>query len=163
MGTHGRTRDSAEQAREERNRHDGCQERWMMREDPEDSARVREVADRYVDAAYRGDVQALRACFHPLAIMCGYLGDALLAGSPEPFFQDIASMPSMQSTGAPYVAKTTSVEVVGNAASVRIDETGFAGDMAFANWFHLLKDADGGWKIVSKLFTSLDDDLGSDA
>jgi ketosteroid isomerase-like protein len=135
----------------------------MMREDPEDSARVREVADRYVDAAYRGDVQALRACFHPLAIMCGYLGDALLAGSPEPFFQDIASMPSMQSTGAPYVAKTTSVEVVGNAASVRIDETGFAGDMAFANWFHLLKDADGGWKIVSKLFTSLDDDPGSDA
>jgi ketosteroid isomerase-like protein len=135
----------------------------MMPDDSQDRARVLEVADRYIDAAYRGDVQALRACFHPSAIMCGYLGDALLAGSPEPFFQDIASMPSMESTGALYVAETTSVEVVGNAASVRIDETGFAGDMAFANWFHLLKDADGSWKIVSKLFTSRDDDPGSDA
>jgi hypothetical protein len=36
----------------------------------------------------------------------------------------------MESTGALYVAETTSVEVAGNAASVRIDETGFAGDMA---------------------------------
>ncbi len=128
----------------------------MMQDDAQDLPGVREVVDRYVDATRRGDVEALRACFHPSAMMSGYLGEAILTGSPEPFFQDIGSMPSMVSTGAPYVAETTSVEVVGNVASVRVDETGFAGDMAFANWFHLLRGDDGVWRIVSKLFTSRD-------
>ena len=115
---------------------------------------VREAVGRYIDATYRGDVEALRACFHESAVMSGYLGEELLTGSAERFFQDIASTPSMESTGAPYVAETTSVEVVGNAASVRVDETGFFGRFAFSNWFHLLKGTDGDWLIVSKLFAS---------
>jgi hypothetical protein len=118
---------------------------------------VCEAVDRYADATYRGDVEALRACFHPQAVKCGRLGEAILAGSPEPFLQDIGSMPSMASTGAPYAAGTTSVEVAGDVASVRVDESGFAGDMAFANWFHLLKRDDGVWRIVSKLFTTRDE------
>ena len=52
---------------------------------------VREATARYVDATYRGDVGALRACFHESAVMSGYLGEELLTGSPEPFFNDIAA------------------------------------------------------------------------
>ena len=121
---------------------------------------VREAVGRYIDATYRGDVEALRACFHESAVMSGYLGEELLTGSAERFFQDIASTPSMESTGAPYVAETTSVEVVGNAASVRVDETGFFGRFAFSNWFHLLRGADGDWLIVGKLFASSPDPEG---
>ena len=113
---------------------------------------VREVIGRYVDAVYRGDVETLRACFHPSAAMSGYLGDDLLTGGPEPFFDDVAGRPSMEVSGAPYVAEVTAVEVVGGAASVRLDETGFFGSFAFANWFHLVRDAGGRWLIVSKLF-----------
>jgi hypothetical protein len=128
-----------------------------MQGEQQDDLEVREAAARYVDAAYRGDVDALRACFHESAVMSGYLGEELLTGGPERFFQDIASTPSMESTGVPYVTETTSVEVVGNAASVRVDETGFFGRFAFSNWFHLIKGEDGAWLIVSKLFAGRPD------
>jgi hypothetical protein len=120
-----------------------------MRDEAQD---VRGVVERYVDAAFRGDAATLRQCFHPSAVMSGYLGPELLVGGPERFFEDIASTPSMESTGAPYDAKTASVEVVGDAASVRLDETGFFGSLSFSNWFHLIRDEDGEWRIVSKLF-----------
>lgn len=129
----------------------------MMQGETTDFRDVREAAARYIDATYRGDVEALRACFHQSAVMSGYLGEELLTGSAERFFQDVASAPSMESTGAPYVAEITSVEVVGNAASVRIDETGFFGQLAFSNWFHLIRGEDGEWLIVSKLFASSPD------
>jgi hypothetical protein len=128
-----------------------------MQGEQQDDLEVREAAARYVDATYRGDVDALRACFHESAVMSGYLGEELLTGGPERFFQDIASTPSMESTGVPYVTETTSVEVVGNAASVRVDETGFFGRFAFSNWFHLIKGEDGAWLIVSKLFAGRPD------
>lgn len=113
---------------------------------------VGEVMARYVDAVYRGDVTALRACFHPSAVMSGYLGEELLTGGPERFFEDVGATPAMQSTGAPYVAETARVEVTGGAASVRLDETGFFGSLSFVNWFHLIRCEDGEWRIVSKLF-----------
>lgn len=123
-----------------------------MASQTQDARDVREVAARYVDAVYRGDLAALRKCFHPCASMSGYLGEELLTGGPERFFEDIGDTPSMESTGAPYVAETVSIEVVGDAASVRIDETGFFGSLSFSNWFHLIKDEGGEWRIVSKLF-----------
>jgi hypothetical protein len=127
-----------------------------------DEAReVGAVMERYVDAAYRGDTDALRECFDPAAVMFGYLGERLLAGGPQPFFDDIRTTPSMQSTGAPYVAETVSLEVVGDAASVRIDETGFFGTFSFSNWFHLIRRADGEWRIVSKLFAMRPSDVSS--
>jgi hypothetical protein len=121
----------------------------------EDVREVRDALARYVDAVYRGDLPALTACFHPAAAMSGYLGEELLTGGPERFFEDVASAPPMDSTGAPYVAEVTSVEVVGDVATARLDETGFFGALAFANWFHLVRTGDGTWLIVGKLFASL--------
>lgn len=123
-----------------------------MGDEAQDVREVRGVAARYTDAVYRGDVEAIKACFHPSAAMSGYLGDELLTGGPGRFFEDIASTPSMESTGAPYVARTVSVEVAGDAAALRIDETGFFGHLSFSNWFHLIRDEDDRWRIVSKLF-----------
>jgi hypothetical protein len=120
--------------------------------DDRDADDVLAVMRRYTDAAFRGDVDALRACFHPDAVMSGLLGDRLLMGSPEPFFTDIARHPSMESTGAPYEPVVVSVDVLGRVASVRVDETGFFGAASFANWFHLLKGDDDAWRIVSKAF-----------
>jgi hypothetical protein len=117
-----------------------------------DADEVLAVMKRYTDAAYRGDADGLRACFHADAVMSGLLGDQLLMGSPEPFFTDIGGHPSMESAGAPYEPTVVSVDVLGRVASVRIDETGFFGAMSFANWFHLLKGDDGRWRIVSKAF-----------
>ena len=118
-----------------------------------EEAAVRRVVQQYIDGTYQGDVKALRDCFHPKAVMNGYLGDQLLVGGPEPFFENMAKAPSMAEGGAPYKGMIASLDVVGNVASVTVKETGFAGTMAFTDYFHLLKDG-GEWKIISKTFTT---------
>jgi ketosteroid isomerase-like protein len=118
-----------------------------------EEAAVREVVQQYIDGTYQGDVKALRDCFHPKAVMNGYLGDQLLVGGPEPFFKNMEKAPSMAEGGVPYQGKITSLDVVGNVASVTIKETGFGGAMDFTDYFHLLKD-EGKWKIISKTFTT---------
>ena len=95
-------------------------------------------------------------------MMSGWLGDALLIGTPEPFFEDLGGKPSMESGGLPYRAEVGVIDIVGRAASVRVDETGLPGGIAFTNWFQLLKGDDESWKIVSKLFTTRTDGPGDD-
>jgi ketosteroid isomerase-like protein len=118
-----------------------------------EEAAVRKVVQQYIDGTYQGDVKALRDCFHPKAVMNGYLQDQLLIGGPEPFFENMQNAPSMAEAGAPYKGEIIFVDVVGNVASVTIKETGFGGSMAFTDYFHLLKDQ-GEWKIMSKTFTT---------
>ena len=114
---------------------------------------VRKVVQQYIDGTYQGDAVALRDCFHPKAVMNGYLQDQLHLGGPEPFFENIESNPSMAKEGAPYKAEITYVDVVGNIACVTLKETGYAGTMAFTDCFHLIRVEDG-WKILSKTFTT---------
>lgn len=118
-----------------------------------DEIAVRNVVQRYIEGTFTSDVKALRDCFHPKAVMNGYLGDQLLIGDPEPFFENMEQAPSMAEGGAPYQGDITSVDVVGNVASVILKETGFGGDMTFTDYFHLLREK-GEWKIISKTFTT---------
>ena len=124
-----------------------------MTQSTKDELAVKAVVQKYIDATYQGDVEALRQCFHSKATMSGYLGADRLLGGPGPFFEAIGENPSMAAAGAPYVGKIASLEVVGRVASVRIEETGFAGGLTFTDWFHLIED-EGEWKIVSKAFTT---------
>ena len=114
---------------------------------------VREVVDQYIQGTYKGDGKALRNCFHSNAVMSGYLNGQFMTGSPEPFFNDIESNPSMAEGGAPYKGEIVFLNITGNVASVTIKETGFGGGMSFTDYFHLIKDHDS-WKIISKTFTS---------
>ena len=115
---------------------------------------VREVIQQYIDGTYQGDGKSLRDCFHPKAVMNGYVQERLIIGGPESFFKSMEDSPSMAKTGAPFKGEIVFVDVVGNIASVTIKETGF-GDMAlaFTDYFHLLKEQ-GAWKIISKTFTT---------
>lgn len=120
----------------------------------ENEAAVRKVMEQYMSGTFEGDVEGLKACFHPRAVMNGYLGDKLLIGTPEPFFQDMGSNPSMASGGLPYKGEIVSLEVQEAVASVTLKEEGFPDDMAFVDYFHLINDG-GAWKIISKTFTTL--------
>jgi hypothetical protein len=118
------------------------------------AAAVRAVMERYVEAVYKADVATLRTLFHPVAVMSGYLGDMLLAGSPEPFLVDVGGRPSMEATGAPYKAQILDIQASARTAGLRLEETGFFGTTSFVNYFHLLKVGEE-WQIVSKTFESL--------
>ena len=115
---------------------------------------VRGLLDRYILATYLADDKTLRACFHENAVMSGYLSGTLIVGDPEPFFEDISSMPSMESENIHYIGKIQSMSVTGSIAEAVIQETGFRGSTDLENHFHLIKDR-GRWKIISKCFTTL--------
>ena len=116
---------------------------------------VEAVLNNYMDGTFNGDVELLKSVFHPDAIMTGYMGDQLMIGDPNPFFEDIGSNPSMSSQGMKYEGKITKLLVNGNIADAVIYETGFYGEGTLENHFHLLKDANGEWKIISKCFTTV--------
>lgn len=135
----------------------GCQKQ----EDSEETLAIQDhpevelVLNNYMKGTYEGDVELLRSTFHPEATMSGYMGDELIIGDPEPFFADIEKNPSMSSQNMKYKGEIKKLQVNGNIADAIIYEIGFYGEQSFENHFHLLKDTDGKWKIISKCFTTL--------
>jgi hypothetical protein len=76
-----------------------------------------------------------------------------LIGSPEPFFQAIASPPPEAPTNAGnYKGEITEVDVSAEIATVAVKEVGLMG-LNFTNYFHLVKVGDKRL-IVSKTFNS---------
>ncbi len=117
-------------------------------------AAVRHVLQQYIDASFTADVPSLKSVFHPDALMAGYLEGVLDVGSPEPFYVDLEENPSSQETGEPYRAEIVFIVVAGPIASAAVAEDDLMG-FSFVNHFHLLK-IDGKWRIVSKIYTSID-------
>jgi hypothetical protein len=120
----------------------------------EEADKVLEVVRNYQDATFKGDAARLRGLFHEKAVMNGYLGPDLLIGGPEPFFQDMASAPSMEAAGDPYKGLVESIRVEGGAASVVFSETGFRGSASIVDFFQLIR-VGGEWKIIAKLFATV--------
>lgn len=115
---------------------------------------VRAVMEKYTEAVFNADIDTLRTLVHPGAFMNGYLGDDLLVGGIEPFYEDLQSRPSMAEAKDPLETQISGVEVNGRIATATLVETGFFGAGKFANYFTLLF-IDGEWKILTKTFASL--------
>lgn len=120
-----------------------------------DCEAVKDLFAQYFDAVYRADVAKLRTLFHPQAAMYGYLGPQLLAGTPEPFFADLASKPSMAENRDDCRCVTRHISVTGNIAEATLLVDGFYGAACIEDHFHLVKE-NGAWKIVCKTFTTID-------
>ena len=120
----------------------------------ENYMKIQEVLLNYIKGTYESHIPLLRACFHESAKMIGYLGDTLVDGTPEPFFEDMASGPSMALGKEPYEAEIQFIHITGRTASAAVHETGFRGNTCLTDYFQLLKLEDGSWKIVSKTFTT---------
>jgi hypothetical protein len=116
---------------------------------------VMKAIQMYKDGTYCAAPDKLKRVFHDRAVMNGFLGPDLMIGDPAPFIEDMSAKPSMKDKGDPYRAEVESVRIEGNVAAVVLSETGFRGSGTLVDFFHLIKDADGEWKIVSKLFTTL--------
>ena len=110
---------------------------------------IEQAVQLYIDGARDGDAAKLRDAFDERAWMFGSLGG-------NRFDVPIAEMIAM-SDGHPadvdgsYEARIVSVDQVGDAAIVRLDEDGFWGSVSFTDFFTLAR-IDGDWKIVNKTF-----------
>jgi len=110
---------------------------------------IREVIGYYADGMRTGDLATLERGFHEQAILCGYLGDDLIAGPIAELYAWVGANPAPAATGDPFSCEVLAVEVTGRVASARVRESDHHGTVI--DYFHLLK-VGGQWSIVSKLW-----------
>lgn len=101
----------------------------------------------YIDGARTGDADKLMQAFDPRAWMFGSIGGERV----DIPIGEMIEMLTAQPMGETYRVRITSVEQVGNAARVTLDETGCWETVAFTDFFAPSKIA-GEWKIVSNVF-----------
>ena len=108
---------------------------------------ITSVVEAYIDGARAGDADKLRRAFDERAWMFGSLGGQRV----DIPITEMIEMVKAQPMGESYEARITSVEQVGDAAQVTLEETGCWGSVSFTDFFGLSK-IDGEWKIVGKAF-----------
>jgi Putative lumazine-binding len=108
---------------------------------------ITSAVQAYIDGARAGDAEKLKQAFDERAWMFGSLGGQRV----DIPITEMIEMVKAQPMGESYEARITSVEQVGDAARVTLEETGCWGGVSFTDFFGLSK-IDGEWKIVSKAF-----------
>src|SRR5262245_60316446 len=88
-----------------------------------DEQRIREAITFYVEGMRTGDVETLKRGFHDEAILCGYLGDDLVAGPIDLLFNWVAENPAPAATGDPFSCETLGIEVTGRVATATVRES----------------------------------------
>lgn len=116
---------------------------------------VKKVIENYIKGSYEANIDLLKEVFHKDAKMSGHMGEEILIGTPEPFFEDLKSRPSMKEAKDDFNAEILSINITEEIASVVLYQTGFFGDGCIEDHFHLMKDENENWKILSKTFTTL--------
>lgn len=107
----------------------------------------RSVIEAYITGTRTRDTALLKEIFHEDAVMTGWLGPDLLVGGPEPFYGALEA----NEVGDDYTGDITALEHTGSIATATIEETNLLG-LSFTNLFHMVRLADGSWRITSKLF-----------
>lgn len=106
------------------------------------------VLNKYNEGCKQADSSIMKPAFNAQATMFSSDAEGKLAGGGiQALFDgiDTAFRPSPQAQGA-----IVTVDIVGTAASARIDTNDVSG-FCFTDFFHLLK-IEGKWTIVSKIF-----------
>lgn len=106
------------------------------------------VLNQYIEGCKQAKSSVMRPAFNEQATMYSVGADGKLAGGAiQGLFDgiDSAFRPSPDAQGA-----IVRIEIVGTAASARIDANDMSG-FCFTDFFHLLK-VDGKWTVVSKIF-----------
>ena len=114
-----------------------------------DEQRVREAITFYTEGMRTGDVETLKRGFHEQAILCGYLGDDLIAAPIAALYDWVAANPAPAATGDAFSCETLGIELTGRVATARVRESDAHG--VVIDHFHLLKVGER-WSIVSKLW-----------
>ena len=112
-------------------------------------AEITRAVDLYIEGVSDGDASKLREAFHPSAWMFGSLAGTRY---DEPI-DELIKMVDGQGVDVDgsFQARVVSVEEVGDAAFVVLEEEGFWGTVSFTDFFALAQ-IDGAWKIVNKTF-----------
>lgn len=107
---------------------------------------ITKVIQVYIEGARNGKGAAMKPAFHEDATIFGYVGPDLFAGP----IQGLYDWNDENGPATGIQTRFTSIDVVGTAASVRLDTDNWTGHR-FTDFFNLVK-IDGQWKVLSKVF-----------
>lgn len=133
--------------------HSDVKSAYSDAENSADVEAIEQIGRAYIKATFEADIDRLRELFHADAVMYGYLHGQFILGTPEPFFDELSSNPSMKDARAPYEGHIESVSITGKIGSLKIIEEGFGGQSQFTNYLQVVK-INGNWFIMTKVFTS---------
>ena len=111
-----------------------------------DTEQIAAKIDGYVRGCKTGDEVHFKGAFHPDSRMFGAVGADRY---DEAIFGGMTGAVAQNPVGE-YSAKILSIDVEGDAACVKLAESGFWG-LDFTDYF-LLSRIDGEWQIVAKAF-----------
>ncbi|MET4616253.1 hypothetical protein ABIA71_001829 [Stenotrophomonas sp. 2619] len=114
----------------------------------QDYTAIVEVLNQYNEGGKQANSSIMKPAFNAQATIFGVDADNALVGGPiQGLFDtiDTAFRPSPDARAA--IAR---IDIVGTAASARIDTDGISG-YRFTDFFNLLK-VDGRWTVVSKIY-----------
>ena len=112
----------------------------------DDYEAISKLIQLYIDGAVAGRGELMKPAFHQDATIYGYVGPDLFAGPIQGLYDwndENGPAKEMQS-------KITHIDVVGTAASVRLESDNWTGHR-FTDFFNLLK-IDGKWQVMNKVF-----------
>lgn len=114
----------------------------------EDYQAITEVLNKYIEGCKQAKSSIMKPAFNEHATMYSVGADGKLTGGAIPILFEGIDKDFRPSSDAQ--AAITRIEIVGNAASARIDANAMSG-ISFTDFFHLLK-VEGEWTVVSKIF-----------
>ncbi len=109
---------------------------------------IAEVLNKYIEGCKQANSSIMQPSFNEKATMYSVGADGELVGGAIPILfngvdKDFRPSPNAQ-------AAIVRIEIVGTAASARIDANDVSG-ISFTDFFHLLK-VEGKWTVISKIF-----------
>ena len=114
----------------------------------EDYQAITKVLNTYIEGCKQAKSSIMKPAFNEHATMYSVGADGHLVGGPIQSLFDGIDKEFRPSPNAQ--AAITSINIVGTAASARIDANDMSG-ISFTDFFHLLK-VDGKWTVVSKIY-----------
>ena len=114
----------------------------------EDYQAITKVLNKYIEGCKQAKSSIMKPAFNEHATMYSVGADGKLDGGASPILFEGIDKNFRPSPDAQ--AAITRIEIVGNAASARIDANGMSG-LSFTDFFQLLK-VEGKWTVVSKIF-----------
>lgn len=107
---------------------------------------ITELIQHYIDGAISGKGSDMKPAFHEDATIYGYVGADLFAGP----IQGLYDWNDTNGPAKEIVSRIVSIDIVGTAASVRLETDNWTGHR-FTDFFNVLK-VDGQWKVMNKIF-----------
>ena len=112
----------------------------------DDYEAISKLIQYYIDGAVAGRGELMKPAFHQDATIYGYVGPDLFAGP----IQGLYDWNDENGPAKELKSMITHIDVVGTAASVRLESDNWTGHR-FTDFFNLLK-IDGKWLVMNKVF-----------